>query len=93
VPKLFIRHPKRVFVDPLSGSILKGKLFNALSKFLISPRNYLEIAQAVGTYMRKDWGNMAMIVFFLKPPFPLARKYTDDDSPIWIRNDANKCSS
>jgi small-conductance mechanosensitive channel len=53
---------------------LKGKLFNVLSKFFISPRNYLEISQAVGTYMRKDWGDMVTIVFFLKAPFPLARK-------------------
>ena len=57
-------------------TIISGKFFTVLSKFLVSPQRYVEIFKALFVHATDSWDDLAdicLIGFCLKVPLPLAR--------------------
>jgi small-conductance mechanosensitive channel len=64
------------------NSIVKGKLYRGISKFLVSPRRALEIVKALAVHVAQDLDDIALIALCIRAPLPLARRF------YWTRHKA-----
>ena len=56
-----------------ASSVLRGKLWVFVSKFIISPAQAVEIGQNLVQYLIKDWGDLLTIGVLIKGSLPFGR--------------------